>query len=502
MQTTIKITIFITFLLTQAFNINSYSTKEDAFHINKILLNKKQFNDYIIVNKDEIKTYHKNAFKKEVISKPTHYYSIQAKALRLMLIADYNYIFKISKYVYHNYQPLIDKKSIVNFSQKKSKSVFLSKSKRKKYFNHHNLNISILKNKNRIFTQKAFINESTDLRLYPTDVTFSRTKEAIDFDTLQISHLLLWEFVEVLHTNYAKDWVYIRSSASRGWIKKKQLTFLSDKEVKKIKKRDFLVVTDRSITINRNKDTAKKINSPLITGPTTNQKNYLNISLKKNQNFPKNDYHSKRKNYNYFKINSLLFKNENKETKVAHMGVRLPLIGKQTNKDYYKVQSPFNKNKIVYISNKEAVNYGYLKLSSKNIAKQSFKMLGISYSWGEKLGYSDCSGTIARIYLCFGILLPKSTIKQSKALYQTKQSLQKQLPFLSLAKINGHIMMYYGKYNNQHYFIHNIWKYHWINNTIIPIRRFVITPANLNQLSSKKTIRNKISRYISIKSII
>ena len=67
----------------------------------------------------------------------------------------------------------------------------------------------------------------------------------------------------------------------------------------------------------------------------------------------------------------------------------------------------FIKDEYVLIPISDDATIGYLPLTSANIVRQAFKLLGDRYGWGGDLRANDCTGITREIYRCFGVLLPR-----------------------------------------------------------------------------------------------
>ena len=118
---------------------------------------------------------------------------------------------------------------------------------------------------------------------------------------------------------------------------------------------------------------------------------------------------------------------------------------------------------IALISQNRNVSEGYLPLTTENILKVAFTMLGDIYGWGGMLNSADCSAYIRDIYRCFGLNLPRNTTWQcampvfkydvTEKSAEEKKAILDTLPAGAVLYFNGHEMMYLGHENGQYYVI-------------------------------------------------
>jgi len=109
-----------------------------------------------------------------------------------------------------------------------------------------------------------------------------------------------------------------------------------------------------------------------------------------------------------------------------------------------------------------------LFLSPQNLATVAERMMGQSYGWGESFGNRDCSATIRDLFAPFGIWLPRNSSRQAKegeviplaALKPARKEeriLETAVPFLTLIRIPGHIMLYLGHHEGRAAILHTLW---------------------------------------------
>ena len=118
------------------------------------------------------------------------------------------------------------------------------------------------------------------------------------------------------------------------------------------------------------------------------------------------------------------------------------------------------------ISQNKNVSEGYLPLTTNNILRLAFTMLGDTYGWGSMLNSADCSAYVRDIYRCFGLVLARNTTWQSAMpVYKidvsgmdddAKMAELDKLPAGAVLFFNGHEMMYLGHQDGQYYVISSI----------------------------------------------
>jgi hypothetical protein len=137
------------------------------------------------------------------------------------------------------------------------------------------------------------------------------------------------------------------------------------------------------------------------------------------------------------------------------MGYRLPYISKT--EESYKVLMPIRNelgnlvNEEVQLNNDEKISDGYIPYTYNNLLKQAFKLIGIQYSWGDKVyNKFDCSSTQAAIYACFGIVMGRNTSNQwttevyGKTITSISNTELKKYQPGTLLYTSGHVLMYIG----------------------------------------------------------
>ena len=109
-----------------------------------------------------------------------------------------------------------------------------------------------------------------------------------------------------------------------------------------------------------------------------------------------------------------------------------------------------------------------LKATPANFARLANRMLGEPYGWGGLYGDRDCSATTMDLMAAFGIFLPRNSSQQAKvgwivpletgdAATKKARLLKEGMPFLTLVRKPGHIMLYIGSRDGEPVVLHTVW---------------------------------------------
>jgi hypothetical protein len=109
-----------------------------------------------------------------------------------------------------------------------------------------------------------------------------------------------------------------------------------------------------------------------------------------------------------------------------------------------------------------------LPLTPRRIANLADAMMGQPYGWGDLYGNRDCSGTVKDLFAPFGLWLPRNSSKQAQVgevisledltpRQREERLLQEGIPFVTLVRLPGHIMLYLGEYEGRAALLHTLW---------------------------------------------
>lgn len=296
----------------------------------------------------------------------------------------------------------------------------------------------------------------SDAKSFPTDVEFHKVK-GDRFDRIQQTAFEAGEGVAVLHESLDENWLFVQGQNYVGWMKRDNVAFDSREEVQMfIETEDFIVITQDRVSV---------------------------------------EYNGKKYFYS--------------------MGVKLPIRYKDMELERIYASIPIrdeNGNLKIVQANVKNIDYseGYLEVTRENIIKQAFKLHGTDYSWGDKAIGRDCSSTIMGIYRTMGIYLPRNTDEQEIS-YGSSTNLNgldtdrryekaKELEPGDLLFMNGHEVMYIGRWNERDYIIHNFTGATLKNDKgtkYEDVFRMSVTPLDVLSGSGKSYI-NLYSSYLKI----
>ena len=278
--------------------------------------------------------------------------------------------------------------------------------------------------------------ERTDLRTCPTTQILTDDPADVDFDYFQSSLLRVNEPVIVKTISTDGQWYLVDSTACSGWVRASDIALCRTKseweDAWKIPADQVLVVTGGKIYLEKSNHNVD-ISGRLLTMGTV-----LRIA----------------KSWEYTgKVTN--------RSPIQNYAVWMPLRDKN---GYYS-------KKVVLISQHSAVSVGYLPLTSQNVLRVAFSMLGDAYGWGAMLDSADCSSYIRDIYKCFGLELPRNTtwqeampvvkcemgkLPQNAEGDAVKAALLDTLPPGAVLYFPGHTMMYLGKVDGNYYVISSV----------------------------------------------
>lgn len=252
-------------------------------------------------------------------------------------------------------------------------------------------------------------------RVLPTNMpAFSGATSWLD--QLQSAALNLGMPVAILHTSKDKDWYYVRSEIAFGWIPAENVAIGSASELREyIDSKDFVVAVTHTVPV-----------------------------------------------YGDQGFNAFIAD--------LYMGSKIKL--QRRTSSGYQVLMPVRKPDgsfeafAAWIKPDAKVNVGYQQLTQRNIINTMFTLLYRPYGWADSNNEWDCCGAIRVVLRSFGIItgrwtsyelhasdhviaMPRDTPKEKK--YELLKGCE---PGICLVGDAGHINMYLGEVNGNHYVIH------------------------------------------------
>ncbi len=247
--------------------------------------------------------------------------------------------------------------------------------------------------------------------------------EGFPFDYLQNSTLHANKPVFISHYSKDREWVYLFSSFTSGWVKSSEIVFLSKEHTNAWQKAQqvFLI----------------KENIPIYDADS----NFL--------------FHSK-------------------------IGMMLALISEDDKNFIVLAVSSYGNSKPMFKSvkiSKEIARKDALSLDRDALSNIMSEIFKTNYGWGGMYEQRDCSSTLRDMYAPFGIWLPRNSSQQAKVgkiiklenlSDEEKISLikEKAVPFQTLLYKKGHIVLYVGTINGEIIIFHNTWGIKTIKNNI------------------------------------
>lgn len=265
---------------------------------------------------------------------------------------------------------------------------------------------------------KGVILKYTNIRALPTSRPLLRDPslagEGFPFDYLQNSSINANEPVFISHYSKDKQWVFIFSRFTYGWVKNEDVVAIAD--------------------------------------------NYVNMWKDAKQ-------------VHIIKEGVALFTQNNEPLFTTRIGMQFALIEEDSSYFTVLTVSKYKNKEAMYhqtkISKSDA-RLEYLFLNKENLNTVINEVSKTNYGWGGVYEQRDCSSTLMDLYAPFGIALPRNSSKQAEvgqiidlANMNNKQKLQiikeKAIPFETLLYKKGHIVLYVGIYKDEVVVFHNTW---------------------------------------------
>lgn len=300
------------------------------------------------------------------------------------------------------------------------------------------------------------VHKDAELRYFPAKLKIYRKPDDREFEILKKSHLETLSVVSVLHQSADKNWLYVETPISRGWVERR-----------------FVVLGDRL----QIKNFFSKENSGVVVNP-----------LAKVFTSPSKEDRAVSKDYALAMGTKVYYRNYNPGEDFVAIILPVEMGDKLEKKTFYLWRDDFSKD--------------YLPFTYKNIAKQAFKFLGTRYSWGGAVDKTDCSLFLYRVFASFGLQLPRSSSQQIKSVSQIaigrneyELHSKKLAPLTSISYIPGptHIMLYLGNNQGKDYYIQSTWSYYDSKQNEYLMQGVVVSELSLGKGSKQGSLEEKIS---------
>lgn len=313
---------------------------------------------------------------------------------------------------------------------------------------------------------KATTLKLLNIRAFPTNKPLfrdpSEAGEGFPFDYMQNSSVGANKPVLISHYSKDKQWAYIFTSFTAGWVETDDLVVVERKNTKLWQKAEQVFLVKDGVPI-------------------------------------------------YSEKGKFLFK--------SRVGMMLPLIDEDaldytvlTVSSYKYSQANYHKSKISKIFSRKGIvsfNEKNLKLIMDEVAKSK-------YGWGGNFDQRDCSSTLRDMFTPFGIWLPRNSFRQAKrgnivkliglSDVQKLELIKKEaIPFKTLLHKKGHILLYVGIYNDEVIAFHNVWGVKTKKGTIhgrVVIGKTIYSTLNLGQNQEYFNKEASILKHLDSFSII
>ena len=337
--------------------------------------------------------------------------------------------------------------------------------------------LDLVRVKETVAVRFGMVVERAAMRTWPTDDVVYKSPETIDLDRFQENGLFPADAVAVLHESADRKWCFARSYNYAAWVRKEKIAIGDRDAVLAFQKAEpFLVIAGNRATTNFT--------------PTTPAVSEVRLE----------------------------------------MGTRLPLIDPETvNHDVdgqnpsasYIVKLPVRADKgqldfrHALIARNQDVHIGFMRYTRRNVLHQAFKFLGERYGWGHSYNARDCTGLVLEVFKTFGFVLPRNSMQQGHSeigenvRFPIDAPAEEKLAALSTADVGdllystGHVMLYLGCVDGEHYVIHDLTGSGWTDEqgnfrkgamnsvSVTPLRKIHSSPDEtyFDQLYAIKRLR-------------
>ena len=265
------------------------------------------------------------------------------------------------------------------------------------------------------------------VRVFPSNKLIAEKPDYYYYDANARSECPPMSAVAVLHESLDGKWLYIVCNNYGGWVEKDCIAFCNSRQewLGRMNPAEFLTVTAKQLQ--------------LCYDPYFPQLSQINFPM--GTKFP-------------LVPAGEIPDNLNNRVTYGNYVVRIPI----RNSDGF-IQDIYG---MIPVS--EDVTVGYCDFSYRNMLLQSLKHLGRPYGWAGINNTTDCSGFVNEVFSCFGFALPRSSSEQVKSIPSKHINIEgctndkraeifSQLKTGDLLYFPGHIMIYLGLYNDNHYVI-------------------------------------------------
>ncbi len=276
----------------------------------------------------------------------------------------------------------------------------------------------------------GMIVERTAMRTWPTEDAVYKSRETLDLDRFQENGLFPSDAVAVLHESADGKWLFAQSYNYAAWVRKEKIAIGTRDEVLAYRRADpFLVIAGNRATTNFTPQTPAVSEVRLEMGARLPLVDPADVDFDVDGQHPGASY-----------------------------VVTLPT---RTDKGLLQFRHAL-------IARNQDVHVGYMPYTRRNVLHQAFKFLGERYGWGHSYNARDCTGLVLEVFKTFGFVMPRNSMQQGNSdigeniRFPVDAPAKEKLAALSRAQVGdllystGHVMLYLGCVDDEHYVIHDL----------------------------------------------
>ncbi len=297
--------------------------------------------------------------------------------------------------------------------------------------------------------KKALTLKYSNIRALPTQKPLFRDPsiagEGFPFDYLQNSSINANVPIFISHYSKDKQWVFIFSSITYGWLRSDEIVMIDDRHASLWKNAQQVYIIQ--------------------------------------EGFP-------------------LFALSGEPLFNTRVGMLFALVDEDDDNYTVLIVSTYKNNEAMYNKStipKSIASLKPLELNTSNLNKIITEVSKTNYGWGGVYEQRDCSSTLMDLYAPFGIALPRNSLKQgqfgevidlSKLDDKEKEKIikEKGIPFKTLLYKKGHIVLYVGIYNDEIIIFQNVWGIQLMKNN--KSGRLIIGKTVFSTLKLGKEVQN------------
>lgn len=344
-------------------------------------------------------------------------------------------------------------------------------------YDRYTASLDLVRLPDTIAVRFGMIVERTAMRTWPNDEVVYKSRETIDLDRFQENGLFPSDAVAVLHESADGKWVFAQSYNYAAWVRKDKIAIGDRAEVLAYRQADpFLIIAGNRAHTNFTPET------PAVS----------EVRLEMGARLPLIDPED-------------VDHNVDGQHPAASYIVRLPT---RTEKGKLEFRHAL-------IARNQDVHLGYMPYTRRNLLHQAFKFLGERYGWGHSYNARDCTGLVLEVFKTFGFAMPRNSMQQGfsdigeNVRFPIDAPAEEKLAALAGADVGdllystGHVMLYLGCVDDEHYVIHDLTGSGWIDDkgnfrkgainsvSVTPLRKIHASPeaTYFDQLYAIKRLR-------------